>query len=298
MGKVKKYIKERFPKFVSWVHRVRLAFGGRGECLLYGIDKTQRGLEFGPSFSPIAPKKLGYQVEIVDVFSRKDLIEHYRGHNVNLDAIEEVDYVGVGNYYNLIQKDEYYDYMIASHMIEHTTNMLKFLQDCSRMLKEGGCLNLAVPDKRYEFDLFRNVTDLSRVLDDYYSDAMAHSPGLVAEYLHNVVKRNDRISWEKGILPWDRLKGVSFCHEKAVIDETMDAVLNKGRHEDIHHYVFTPASFELLIYDLRSMGLLDLEISRMRGTRGNEFIVTLKKTRRKPEKNDRYRMKLLKKAGR
>lgn len=298
MSKIKKYVKAKFPKLVLLVHKVRLAFGSRGECLLYGIDKTQRGLEFGPSFNPIAPKKQGYQVEIVDVFSREDLIEHYKGHNVNLDAIEEVDYVGVGNYYDLIQKEAYYDYIIASHMIEHTTNMLKFLQDCSRMLKAGGCLNLAIPDKRYEFDLFRNVTDLSRVLDDYYNDAMTHSPGLVAEYLNNVVKRNGKISWVKNFLPWDRLRGVSFCHGKSAIDKKMEAVLNEGWHEDIHHYVFTPASFKLLIYDLRNMGLLDMEIIRMRGTKGNEFIVTLGKTQEKPEKNDRYRMRLLKKAGR
>ncbi len=295
MKKVKSFIKKRFPELVFLVHKAR---GDREEYLLYGINKEQRGLEFGPSFNPIAPKSQGYRVEIVDVLTQEGLREHYRAHNVNLDAIEEVDYVGAGNYYSLIQKESYYDYIIASHMIEHTTNLLKFLQDCSRMLKVGGSLNLAIPDKRYEFDLFRNVTDLGRVLDDYYADSLSHPPGLVAEYLNNVVKRDNRISWNRSLRPWDRIKGVTFCHERTAIDNKMKAVLENGEYEDIHHYVFTPKSFELLIYDLRVMGLLDLEIVRMRGTKGHEFIVSLSRTQKTPMKDDIYRLRLLKRRDR
>ena len=39
-----------------------------------GITNQDSGLEVGPFFSPICPKKEGFQVVTLDVFSREELI--------------------------------------------------------------------------------------------------------------------------------------------------------------------------------------------------------------------------------
>ena len=192
--------------------------------LLDGISKEQQGLEIGPSHQPVVPKKSGYHVETLDWLDQEGLKEHYKNDGVDLDAIEPVDYVWKGgSYRDLIQKRDYYDYIIASHMIEHTTNFVGFLQDCSGLLKKGGFLRLAVPDKRYCFDHYRYTTDLSEVLDNAYTSNNLQSVGNVAEFYMNAVTRKGNISWDKPILPISdfimklRDKDYHFIHDKNTI---------------------------------------------------------------------------------
>lgn len=295
MSQIKKYLKEKCPDSLL------RAWGDREKRIMYGITTQQQGLEIGPSHSPLAPKRKGYHVEVADYLDREGLREHYQNHGVDLDAIEEVDYVWKGgSYYKLIGKDKYYDYIIASHMIEHTTDFLGFLQDCSKMLKEDGVLKLAIPDKRYCFDHFRDVTGVSQVLNNSYNPAGLHSPGRVAEYLTNVVKRRGRISWKKPLFPFlnRRNRDYTFIYNRQEVQDIVRRVREDGEYVDIHHYVFTPASFELLIYDLRTLDLIDLAIEKNYGTRGNEFIVVLRKTAEKPVLDTELRKKMLKKRNR
>jgi len=47
----------------------------RVTTLRAGIEPTMRGLEYGPSYSPLFPKSEGWNVIIVDHASQADLIE-------------------------------------------------------------------------------------------------------------------------------------------------------------------------------------------------------------------------------
>ena len=83
----------------------------------------------------------------------------------NLNS-EEVDFLWDGRpYVELIGRRHAYDWIIGSHVLEHTTDLLGFLNDCDSLLKKGGVLSLVVPDKRYCFDRFRPLTDVGRVID-------------------------------------------------------------------------------------------------------------------------------------
>ena len=109
----------------------------RKNKILRHITKEGRGIEIGPSHNPITPKKDGYLVHIIDHMSREQLINKYRDHNVNLDNIEEVDFVWQGQPYSeLTGKCKYYDWIIASHMIEHTPDLIGFLNECDAILKD------------------------------------------------------------------------------------------------------------------------------------------------------------------
>ncbi len=65
----------------------------REEKILQHIDKNGLGIEIGPSHNPLAPKSAGYRVHIIDHMSREQMINKYAQHGVNLNRIEEVEFI-------------------------------------------------------------------------------------------------------------------------------------------------------------------------------------------------------------
>ena len=93
----------------------------RNTRILQYINKSGRGLEIGPSHNPIAAKRDGFDVDIIDHLSRAQLVDKYTGHGVDTDSIEEVDYIWQGERFaELTGKRDHYDWIISSHSIEHT----------------------------------------------------------------------------------------------------------------------------------------------------------------------------------
>ena len=61
------------------------------------FDSKGFGLEIGPSFRPVAPKKKGYSVETVDHAPAEVLRQKYKGKLPEIvENIETVDYVWQG----------------------------------------------------------------------------------------------------------------------------------------------------------------------------------------------------------
>src|SRR5512133_1118151 len=103
---------------------------------------------------------------LLDHCDKEALIEKYQRHGIAVENIEEVDFVWDGRpYTELIGRRHIYDWIIASHVLERTTDLIGFLNDCDSLLKKAGVLSLAVPDKRYCFDHFRPITGNGRVID-------------------------------------------------------------------------------------------------------------------------------------
>lgn len=233
-----------------------------------------KGLEIGPSHNPLAPRKEGYDVQIIDHASKEQLIEKYKDHNVNLNNIEEVDYIWSGeNFEELTGKSNYYDYIIASHLIEHIPDLIRFLQDCATVLNDNGLISLVIPDKRYCFDHFRPISGLSKIIDSYYLNRTIHSPGSVAEYYLNVVSNNGKIAWDIN----ETEENYTFVHSLINAKEGIDSVVEKKIYLDVHAWCFTPSSFRLIIHDLFSLNLISLKETCFFDTEGCEFYVTLGK---------------------
>ena len=235
------------------------------------INKDGFGIEIGPSHHPIAPKKNGYRVHIIDHMSREQLISKYRDHGVNLDNIEEVDFVWHGERYSeLTGKTGFYDWIIASHVIEHTPDFIAFLNDCDTILKDDGVISLVVPDKRYCFDHYRPVTGLSRIIDSRLRGEKIHTPGTVAEYYLNVVSN-------AGSIGWDANSGGEYdlVHSLDEALQFMNEVQNEKKYVDVHAWCFVPHSFRLIIHDLFSLGLIPIREVAFYPTVGCEFYITL-----------------------
>ena len=248
------------------------------EKILSCINREGKGLEIGPSVNPIAPKCEGYDVEIIDHLPKEKLVEKYTAHGnlkaKDINKIEEVDYVWQGqSYVELIGKIKYYDWIIASHLIEHTTDLINFINDCDELLKENGVLSLVVPDKRCCFDCYRPITGISQILDSHFNHNKIHTAGTVAEYFLNIVAKH-------GLIAWTAFQGgeVNLLHSEKDAVNGIDQVLRNNQYLDVHAWVFTPTSFRLIMNDLFLLGYIKLREISFFPTVGSEFFIILGRT--------------------
>lgn len=79
---------------------------------------------------------------------------------------------------------ETYDFVLSSHVLEHTSNPLKALIETKRVLKNDGALILVLPHKDAFFDHKRPVTTMNHLLEDFsngVSEAdLTHLPEILA----------------------------------------------------------------------------------------------------------------------
>jgi len=75
-------------------------------------------------------------------------------------------FIGEGADLNAIPSGKY-DFVLSSHMLEHTANPLRALGEWRRVLKPGGALVLVVPARDGAFDHRRPITTLSHLIEDY-----------------------------------------------------------------------------------------------------------------------------------
>lgn len=253
----------------------KMPFPDRIAYLRSHIDREELGLEIGPSHSPVAARALDYNVRTIDHMDQDGLKAKYAAHpGVDLTAIEPVDYIWSGGPYSaLVGEDIKFDYAIASHVIEHSTDLIGFLQDLQGLIKPEGRIILACPDHRYCFDHFRPITGLASVIDKHLDRKNFHSAGTAAEYSMNIVTRDGRIAWGKGLRgKFEFLSGAEQARAQIA------QVVADHSYIDVHAWVFTPGSFHLMIEDLRALGYLDLHVDLITGARGLEFFAVLRRT--------------------
>lgn len=249
----------------------------RNEKFFQYINPAGRGLEVGPGPNPIAPKKDGFNVEVIDYAPKDALIDKFQAHGIETDDIEDVDHIWKGETYaELIGVKDHYDWIIASHVIEHVPDIIGFLNSCSEVLNDHGVLSLAVPDKRYCFDRFRPVSPLAQVIDSHRDGRTKHSIGSITDFELNHVRKD-------GMISWDRFSDRGDDYEFARSSEELATYLISGdrtdEYTDCHAWCFTPNSFRLMIRDLFELGLIELTEIGFFPTAGNEFFIALGKNR-------------------
>jgi predicted SAM-dependent methyltransferase len=258
------------PRRASWHERERM---DRRDTIRSLFNGSGRILEIGPSHQPVFAKRSGYDVETIDHASAEELRKKYAEHNVNLDEIEEVDYVSDGGpLHEVIPHRERYDLIFSSHVIEHTTDLLGYFKSCELLLKPGGVIGLAIPDKRYMFDIFQPVSTTGRVLEAHYRKQVRHSPGAVYDFIANVGRLNEMDSWSHATVGSVKLISEAVASAKAMFDH---ATLEGGNYYDVHGWVFTPGSFRLILHDLTTLGLTVLREQRLVEVGALEFYVAM-----------------------
>lgn len=259
----------------------------RVEKALHALDLSGRGLEIGPSYNPLVSKVSGHRIETVDHAEQAELIAKYRGMGMDqerLDKIEPVDHLWHGgSLLDVISDHGGYDYIIASHFIEHTVDLIRFLQDCQVLLRDGGLLSLVVPDKRFCFDRFQPLSTLGDVLDAAAAGSTFHTPGPLVDHQVYACTSGGALTWSTDYhaplqLQFENLAGAAEAWQNG---------LAQKEYFDTHRWKFTPTSFDLLIADLAGLGQHEFGMLEQFPTEGFEFFVTLVKGGANSEPRDR-----------
>jgi SAM-dependent methyltransferase len=216
----------------------------------------------------LLPKSQGHRVETVDYADADHLREKYRAIGIDGARIEDVDYVTGGrSILEAIGAPGRYDYIVASHVVEHVPDLVGFLNDCEQLLKPDGRLALAVPDKRRCFDLFQSVSTTGHALA---ARGRSRADAATAfDFVANFARRGGRDSWIRR--PWAEPE---FVNGLARARQLYDDLQDSAGYIDIHVWRFVPSSFRLIVSDLHALGEISLR-ERSFATSGAEFFVTL-----------------------
>jgi predicted SAM-dependent methyltransferase len=246
-------------------------------CGLIDVQNS-KGVEFGPLSRPIVRPEEG-DIRYVDHASTANLREKYQV-NLGHDPLEfvEVSYVwDHGSLREVIHDGTVFDYALASHVIEHVPNVVGWLNDILSVLRDGGLLGLAIPDKRYTFDRMRQETSPAIFIDHWVRNQKTHSAQQVFDHFSNVVK----VGTEEIKLIFDGIDPVTERHHS---DDFAMVQVNQavgGVYLDCHASVFTPESFLRAMRVFISLGLIDADVADFYDTRyySQEFICILRKSK-------------------
>lgn len=188
--------------------------------LLKKITNGKNGIEIGGK-SPRTGKVIYENTSNLDniVFS-KDTVwakytneyEYYPNKKGNIIINDAVNITNV--------QSETYDYLFASHSLEHIANPMKAIDEWLRIVKKGAYLILILPEKTKCFDHNRNISDFNTLLNQYQKN--------VGE---------DDLS---------TLKEILGAHDLAMDIPAGDFVYFTKRSLDnfnnrcLHHYVYSP----------------------------------------------------------
>lgn len=242
----------------------------RRDAILKYTTKEQRGIEIGPWFNPIAPKREGYRCLVLDVFDSETLRER-AAKDPNIPAggaamIEDVDLVGssthIGDLVRARGESGTFDYIVSSHNFEHLPNPIRFLQGCAEALKPEGMLSMAIPDHRACFDYFRPITRLSEWVQAFVDDRNQPSRAQdfdSRELFARIDDGNQRAFAFFRNAPPEKVS--AELNLDVVFGDWMERTRNQDEnYYDAHCSVFTPSSFELLIRDAAYLGLAPFEV--------------------------------------
>jgi SAM-dependent methyltransferase len=221
---------------------------------LSGVDTSVgRGLEIGPLNRPLLPKSAG-RVFYADHCSTEELRTKYAGNpNVPVDDICPVDFDLSRMRLSEADRDGKFDYVVASHVIEHVPDLVGWLRDIHGLLNEGGILALAVPDKRFTFDVFRRETAFWMVQEAV--GRTRPSIEIVVDHFVNIVNADAGKLWA------DRESRHEF--RQAISPQVCSDLIERhgrGEYIDAHCWVVTPSSFLELLGQITEYYKLNYEL--------------------------------------
>jgi SAM-dependent methyltransferase len=193
--------------------------------LLTAITKNKFGVEIG---GPSGTGKVIYKnATLLDnvIFSNNTVwsthtstYNYYPNKQGNVIINDAVDISKVNN--------ESYDFVFASHCLEHIANPLKAVQEWLRILKPDGHMIIIVPEKSVCFDHKREYSLFSTLLSQYEKNVGEDDLSTLTEIL------------EKHDLSMDPPAGDIASFTKRSLDNYNNRCL--------HHYVYNPK----LLYDI------------------------------------------------
>jgi SAM-dependent methyltransferase len=224
------------------------------------------GAELGPLDIPLLSKDEAH-ILYVDHLDTAGLRAKYP----TLKNIAEVDRPMINDSLeDTLKSDSPLDYMIASHVFEHVPNPVRWLREAAAVLRPGGLMALALPDRRMTFDFFRKESSPSDIVSAYIADATVPD----ARSVYDCHSQAGYIS-----TPW---AGISVSTEEIISGRgsvkpqhaTDDYVrlaqsAKDGAYLDVHAWVYTPWSLLMVMAQLAIDGFLPFALKQFYPTDSN-----------------------------
>jgi len=207
------------------------------------------GIEIGGLHRPLALYE-GAKAKYVDRLSTEEVRKVYA--NVADKPQVTVDIVDDGETLRTIA-DASVDFVIANHMLEHTRNPIATVETFLRVIRPGGIIFMAIPDKRYTFDRKRDITPFSHIKEDY-----RRGP-----------EWSDRAHYED----WAR-NVRTFASEEAILQYIEECL---AKTANIHFHVWTQAEIAEMFLGMRNELGFPIDIEAVIQN-GHEVVVVLRKS--------------------
>ena len=225
----------------------------RRGIILRGLDVGRlRGVEIGPLDRPLVKKSDG-PVIYVDHAPKNDLLKHYASDNyVDPAKLVEVDAIWGQQTLKDALGGETFDYVVASHVVEHVPDLITWLEETAAVLKPGGTVRLAVPDKRFSFDYFRSTSQIADLIDARLRRARKPLPRMILDAFLSYRPIDVAEAWTR---PLDeQTRPPQYKLEDAIAFARR--ALEQDEYIDTHCWVFTPSSFAALFAEVTALGLI------------------------------------------
>ena len=137
---------------------------------------------------------------------------------------------------------------------------------------------MAVPDRRGTYDYFRPHSTTAELLEANFAHRVRPTPAQVfaQNSLHCLLYKDDRALFlfqltadPRQIKPLETLK--EAYNAWVAFEQNRDDV-----YRDVHCWVFTPSSLELILWDLKFLGLTTFIMESIVSTNDGEFYVHLR----------------------
>lgn len=206
-----------------------------------------RGIEIGALHQPL-PAPRSARVTYVDRLPAETL--RHEMPELKAYPIVRVDIVDEGERMASIAGGTQ-DFVVANHFLEHCEDPIGAALNMFRVLRPGGILYVAVPDKRYTFDVDRPVTPLEHLLRDH----------------------REGPAWSRRQHGEEWIRLVERVTTPEAIEARLTELTTEPRHP-IHFHVWTQTEVLELIVALRGLVVFDVELI---AKNGSEVIVVARK---------------------
>jgi SAM-dependent methyltransferase len=251
---------------------------------------SQEGLEIGPLDRPSITSEHG-SIRYVDFATTEELRAARKNDpTVDIDKLAPVHFIWGDKTLDQAVGGTRFDYVVASHVVEHVPDLIGWFKELSEVLKPGGIVSLVVPDRRYTFDRIRPETQVPEVVEAWLEHHRRPSYKQVFEHyaLHTRVDVGQ--AWN-GTLDDSTLERV---HPESYALAVCEEAARSKRYVDSHCWVFTPPSFFALLRSLCEMRLFPFEVVEFfQPTPGEiDFFVTFQKLDQQTSADERLRRQL------
>ena len=161
------------------------------------------------------------------------------------------------------------DYVVASHVVEHVPDLIGWLREIHDVLVYGGTLGLAVPDRRFTFDLWRRESTLAEAVEAYLLRSRRPSARQVFDVASLAVTVDTAAAWRTD-LRQSGLPEAVLAHLPAAF-ALAESLISSPRYIDAHCWVFTPATFLDMAEGLLHLDLFPFSISKFFPTEPGEL---------------------------